>query len=144
MQNTIVGPGTKTDDERFRPSARSARARENQHWPVQADDKRRAWLQRTRTLSNGPKERPSTLDYAVRRPTALEQFFASYSLERSFTLLSFIVAVCVFFVFGFDLACGWPFRRASLLFDATSTICGAALLFLCWDVFREQAKGLIR
>jgi hypothetical protein len=74
----------------------------------------------------------------------MQQFFASSSLERSFTLLGFFVAVFAISVFGFDLACGWPFRRASLLFDVTSTICGSVLLLLCWDVFREQVKGLTR
>jgi len=145
MHDIQVRPSTKSHDQRFRPSARThVRARDNEHWPMQAGDRLRALVKRGTSLSNGSNKQPLTFSSDVRRPTAIEQFFAPFSLERSFTLLGFIVAVSVISFFSLDVACGWPFRRASLLFDATSTICGAVLLVLCWHVFWEQVKGFTR
>src|SRR5689334_7107645 len=145
MPNTQLKSDTKTHDQSFRSNARSpSHVRETQHWPKRVGVGRVASVNRGKSLSNSPNVRPPTVDLAVRRPTAIQQFFASFSLERSFTLLGFIVAVLIVSLFGADLACGWPFRRASLLFDTTSTICGALLVLLCWDVFAEQVKGISR
>jgi hypothetical protein len=99
-----------------------------------------------RALSNRSEVNRQSPDfgYYVQRRSVLQQFLASFSLERAFTLFGFTVVAILISVFGLDLVCGWPFRRASILFDSTSTICGAMLLFLCWGVFTEQAKGLTR
>jgi hypothetical protein len=116
-------------------------------WPTRIGDRVRPLIgHRQKALSNGSEveKQSSNFGYRVPRQTALQQFFASFSLERSFTLLGFSVAVVSILVFGLDLVCAWPFRRASLLFDFTSTLCGAGLLLLCWDVFWEQVKGLTR
>ena len=81
---------------------------------------------------------------AARRSSALAEFFSSISLERSFILIAFVVAALVMSLFGLDLALGWPFRRASLLFDTTSMVCGAGLAYLSWDVFLDQVRGKAR
>jgi hypothetical protein len=81
---------------------------------------------------------------SARRTAALAEFFSSISLERSFTLLAFVVAALVISLFGLDLAFGWPFRRASVLFDTASTFGGAGLVYLSWDVFLVQVRGKTR
>jgi hypothetical protein len=145
MNDTRVRRRTQSDDQGFRPSTNAnIRVRAKNHWPVQAGDRPGVSLKRRTSPSHSSNEQLPPSDFVVRRPSAMQQFFASFSLERSFTLLGFIVAVVVVSFFGLDLACGWPFRRASLLFDTTSTICGALLLLLCWDVFREQVRGFMR
>jgi hypothetical protein len=145
MHDTQVKPRTQSDDQGFRPTARAnVRVGAKHRWPVQVGDGPHVLLKRRTSPLHGSNEQPSTSDFVLRRPTALQQFFASFSLERSFTLLGFTVAVFEISLFGLDLALGWPFRHASLLFDATSSICGALLLLLCWDVFREQVKGFTR
>jgi hypothetical protein len=80
----------------------------------------------------------------VRRASVLTEFFSSISVERSFTLLAFVVAGLVISLFGLDLAIGWPFRRVSLLFDTASAVCGAGLAYLSWDVFQDQVRGKTR
>jgi hypothetical protein len=118
-----------------------------QVWPTRTGDRLPSFVRRRARPISNPAEvkQPSPkIGPDIRRPTALEQFFAAFSLERSFTLFGFLVAVSLVSFFGLDLACGWPFRHASFLFDTTSTICGAVLAFLCWDVFWEQAKGQTR
>jgi hypothetical protein len=92
----------------------------------------------------GMKNQASSFEVEVRRPTALQRYFSSLSLERSFTVLGFVVAMLLISIFGVDLVWGWPFRHASSLFDTTSVICGAGLAYLSWDVFSEQARGLTR
>ena len=145
MRDTQVKRQTQSHDHDFRPIARAnVRVRATNHWPKQAGDRPGVSLKRRTSSSHSSNEQPPPSDFVFRRPSAMQQFFASFSLERSFTLLGFIVAVVVVSFFGLDLACGWPFRRASLLFDTTSTICGALLFLLCWEVFWEQAKGFTR
>jgi hypothetical protein len=145
MHDTQVRPRTQSHDPGFGPSARATvPVRAKNHWPVQARNRLAVSLKRRTLSSPGSNEQPSTSSFVLRRTTAMQQFFASFNLERSFTLLSFIVAVSVVSLFGLDLTCGWPFRRASPSFDTTSTICGVLLLLLCWDVFWDQVKGRTR
>ena len=116
-------------------------------WPSRAGDRLYplAKLRQTALSNRSEADKQSAnFGYYVQRRTALQQFFASFSLERSFTLFGFTVAVILISLFSLDLACGWPFRRASPLIDSTSTVCGAVLLLLSWDVFREQVKGFTR
>src|SRR5688572_29383013 len=61
----------------------------------------------------------------------------SFSLEKSFTLLGFLVAAFLIAAFGSDLLFGWPFLRASLLFDVNCVVCGTALAYLSWDVLQD-------
>ena len=115
--------------------------------PTRVSHQRLPWVQRRRAsiVSRQAKDdQELTSNAAVRRPPAWRQFLNSFSLERSFTVLGFVVAVLLVSVFGVDLACGWPFRHASSLFDASSVFCGAALAYLSWDVFWEQVRGLTR
>jgi hypothetical protein len=148
MQVTQLRPSNRGQSERFPKSSSTTRGIDGaQLWPTRAGDRLHTLVRRRRrALSNRSEDDKQSPNFGsdVRRPTALQQFFASFSLERSFTLFGFMVAVILMSFFGLDLACGWPFRRASVLFDVTSTVCGAVLGFLCWDVFWEQVKGQTR
>jgi len=148
MHDMQARPSNTGQSQRF-PRSNSGKHRTDGTtlWPTQSGDRLHALVKRRRrALSNRSEvyEQSSKVGYHFQRRTTLQQFFPSFSLERSFTLFSFAVAVILISLFGLDLACAWPFRRASLLFDFTSTLCGAVLLLLCWDVFWEQAKGLTR
>jgi hypothetical protein len=144
MQGTQARPGNQGQSERFpKGSSPTRRIDAAPRWPTRLGDPFHALVKRRRPSTRSENNRPD-LNPEIRRPTALQQFFRSFSLERSFTLLGFMVAVIVMSLFGLDLACGWPFWRASILFDVTSTICGAVLLLLSWDVCWEQVKGLTR
>lgn len=115
--------------------------------PLRVSHPRLPWVPRRRaTIVSPPARDEQELSFKteVRRRTAWRQFLNAFSLERSFTVLGFVVAVLLISVFGLDLACGWPFRHASSLFDASSVICGATLAYLSWDVFWEQVRGLTR
>ena len=148
MSDTTTTQINNRKNERF-PNRNNKIRRIDPNWPspTRAVDRHPSVVQRRRTsLVNRQRvdeQRPS-FDIKVRRPTALQQFLSSFSLERSFTVLGFVVAVFLISVFGVDLAWGWPFRHASSLFDTTSVICGAALAYLSWDVFWEQIRGLTR
>jgi hypothetical protein len=65
---------------------------------------------------------------------------AAFILEKGFTLLGFLVAAFLVLVFGADLAFGWPFLQASLLYDVNCVVCGIALAYLSWDVLRDQLR----
>src|SRR5437868_1879596 len=115
--------------------------------PTRVSHQRLPSVQRRRASivsRQGKEEQELSFTAEVRRPTVLRQFLSSFSLERSFTVLGFVVAVLLISVFGVDLVWGWPFRHASSLFDASSVFCGAALAYLSWDVFWEQVRGLTR
>ena len=144
MHDTQARPNNKGQSERFpKESSTTRRIDAAPRWPTRVGDPLHALVKRRRLSNRSDVDKQSpNLDPYIGRPTAVQQFFASFSLERAFTLLGFLVAVIVMSLFSLDLACGWPFWRASILFDATSTICGAVLLLLCWDVCWEQLKGL--
>jgi NADH:ubiquinone oxidoreductase subunit 3 (subunit A) len=74
-----------------------------------------------------------------RQRSALARFFSeSPSIEKAFTLLSFLVAITLFVVCSLDLAIAWPWMRASRLFDWTFLVCALIFLVLTFDVFRDQ------
>lgn len=148
MSDTATTPINNRQNERFSNRDNKTR-RIDPKWPspTRADYWQRPLVQRRPTPSagrQGVEEQGPSFEIKVRRPTALQQFLSSYSLERSFTVLGLVVAVFSISVFGVDLAWGWPFRHASSLFDITSVICGAGLAYLSWDVFWEQVRGLTR
>jgi hypothetical protein len=62
------------------------------------------------------------------------------SLELLFTLLGFAVALFLVSAFGLDLAIGWPFRQASLLYDVNSVLSGIGLAYLSFDAYRDQVR----
>src|SRR3954463_2493161 len=101
MHDVQVRPRTQSHDPGFGPSARATvPVRAKNHWPVQARNRLAVSLKRRTLSSPGSNEQPSTSSFVLRRPTAMQQFFASFNLERSFTLLSFIVALSVVSLFG--------------------------------------------
>src|SRR6478752_8607 len=82
--------------------------------PTRASHQRLPGVQRRRASivsRQGKGEQELSSNAEVRRPPAWRQFLRSFSLERSFTVLGFVVAVLLISVFGVDLAWGWPFRR---------------------------------
>lgn len=148
MSDTTTTPINNRHNERLSNRDNKTR-RIDPKWPspTRVGNQRLPLVRRRRTsIVSRPRvdEQGPSFDIKVRRPTALQQFLSSFSLERSLTVLGFMVAVFLISVFGVDLAWGWPFRHASSLFDTTSVICGAALAYLSWDVFREQVRGLTR
>ena len=86
----------------------------------------------------------STAPSANRRPErpALGRFFADFSLEKSFTVMSFLVAVALAVLCISDLAIAWPWEQASRLFDVTYMACSLVLIWLCYDIFRDQVGGI--
>src|SRR6188768_4098194 len=101
MYNTQVSPRTQSHDQGFRPWAHAnVRVGAKNHWPVQAADRPGVSLKRRTSAPQSANEQPPTSDIVVRRPSMMQQFFSLFSLERSFTLLSFIVAVFVVSLFG--------------------------------------------
>jgi hypothetical protein len=76
-----------------------------------------------------------------RRRTALDRFFEGFGLEKFFTLFSFLTAATLLAFCALDLALAWPWMRISPLFDGTFLICAMILLWLSFDVFRDQAGG---
>jgi len=148
MSDTTATPISNRRNEHFFNRDNKIR-RIDPNWPspTRVSHQRLPWVQRRRAsiVSRQAKDVQELSSNAkVRRPPAWRQFLSSFSLERSFTVLGFVVAVLLISVFGVDLACGRPFRHASSLFDASSVICGAALAYLSWDVFWEQVRGLTR
>jgi hypothetical protein len=96
--------------------------------------------QRTRTISRPWPASPPQVKRTVSVPPVRPGFLASFSVEKGFTLLGFLVAAFLVLVFGADLAFGWPFLQASLLYDVNSVVCGIALAYLSWDVLRDQLR----
>ena len=76
-----------------------------------------------------------------KRPqSALSRFFSRpFGLEKSFTLIAFLVAISISTLCAFDLAIAWPWMQASRLFDWGFLFCGIMLLGLTFDVVRDQA-----
>ncbi|MDV6030746.1 MAG: hypothetical protein F9B45_11745 [Phycisphaera sp. RhM] len=68
------------------------------------------------------------------------KFFSGFTLEKSFTILSFLVASGLIVLCSLDLAVAWPWMHASLLFDWTYLGVGVAMLWLTWDVFNDQSR----
>jgi hypothetical protein len=62
---------------------------------------------------------------------------AKISVEKALLILSFSVAAFMILSSGIDLATGWPFSRASVLFDVSSVICGGGLAYLSWNATRD-------
>jgi hypothetical protein len=148
MSDTTATPISHRRNEHFSNRDNKTR-RIDSKWPspTRVSHQRLPWVQRRRASivsRQGKDEQELSSNAEVRRPPAWRQFLSSFSLERSFTVLGFVVAVLLISVFGADLAWGCPFRHASSLFDASSVFCGAVLAYLSWDVFWEQIRGLTR
>lgn len=66
--------------------------------------------------------------------------FALCGVELLLTAFSIAVALLLIIPFAVDLFAGWPFWRASVLFDVSSVSCGLGLLLLSWDVVRDLRR----
>jgi hypothetical protein len=66
-----------------------------------------------------------------------QTFFADFSLPKGFVIAGYAVAAFQVALFGSDLLIGWPFWRASTMFDASAVFCGAVLGYLTWNTHRE-------
>ena len=60
-------------------------------------------------------------------------------MPRSLAIFGMVVAGLLVVMFGADLAIGFPFRKASLAMDLALLICAAALGYMSWTTYREQA-----
>ncbi|WP_147868618.1 hypothetical protein [Stieleria maiorica] len=74
------------------------------------------------------------------RPSRLVRFFRGFSVEKSFTVLSLLVASGLITICSLDILLAWPWKHASLLFDWTYLLAGFVLLGLTYDVFRDQSR----
>lgn len=146
MPATQSAPSKARHSELFPKGRSSTRHPSRQSpWPTRPGDLSRLTSRRQGLPSGGRYEKDQqNAVVPARRPSTLRKFFGAFSLERSFTLLGFVVAALMISLFGLDLACGWPFRRASSLFDATFTVAGVALAYLSWDVFWDQVRRRTR
>jgi hypothetical protein len=59
-------------------------------------------------------------------------------MPKALCLVGIVVAALLLLVFGFDLALGFPFGRASLTMDIGVVVCSAALGYLGWATLKEQ------
>lgn len=59
-------------------------------------------------------------------------------MPKALCLVGTAVAVILLLVFGFDLALGFPFHRASLTMDIGVLLCSVALGYVSWTTLKEQ------
>ncbi|WP_182865146.1 hypothetical protein [Stieleria mannarensis] len=74
------------------------------------------------------------------RSSRLTRFFRGFSVEKSFTVLSLLVASGLITICLLDILLAWPWKHASLLFDWTNLLAGFVMLGLTYDVFRDQSR----
>jgi hypothetical protein len=60
-------------------------------------------------------------------------------MPKVLTIAGMVVAALLLFMFGLDLALGFPFQKASMLMDVLFVICAAMLGYMSWSTYREQA-----
>ncbi len=59
-------------------------------------------------------------------------------MPKALTISGMTVAVLIILLFGFDLAFGQPFSKASIAMDIIFLICAAVLAYMSWSTYREQ------
>jgi hypothetical protein len=59
-------------------------------------------------------------------------------MPKALCLVGAVVAGLLLLVFGFDLALGFPFGRASLTMDIGIVVCSLAMGYLSWATLKEQ------
>lgn len=84
-----------------------------------------------------PHSRPRSQPFLARLGQGTLAFLESETLAKSFIMFGFAVAAVLVLAFGMDLAFGWPFQRASLLFDSLCFVGGATLAYLSWNTLRD-------
>jgi hypothetical protein len=58
-------------------------------------------------------------------------------MAKGLTIMSLVVAILLFVLFGLDLIIGVPFRKASVLLDIAFVISALGLGIISWTTFRE-------
>ena len=59
-------------------------------------------------------------------------------MPKALTISGMVVASLALFLFGADLAIGFPFSKANMLIDVLFVLCAGVLGYLSWSSFREQ------
>jgi hypothetical protein len=59
-------------------------------------------------------------------------------MPKALCLVGTVVAALLLLVFGFDLALGFPFHRASLTMDIGILLCAVGLGYASWTTLKEQ------
>ncbi len=59
-------------------------------------------------------------------------------MPKALCLAGNVVAVLLLLVFGFDLALGFPFGRASWTMDIGLLLCALALGYISWTTLKRQ------
>jgi hypothetical protein len=59
-------------------------------------------------------------------------------MPKALCLVGTVVAALLLLVFGFDLALGFPFHRASPTMDIGVLTCSLVLGYLSWTTLKEQ------
>ena len=59
-------------------------------------------------------------------------------MPKMLTIAGMSVAALLLFMFGLDLAAGFPFRKASIVMDVLFLVCAAMLGYMSWSTYREQ------
>lgn len=59
-------------------------------------------------------------------------------MPKALTISGMVVAALLLFMFGLDLALGFPFSGASKTMDVLFLLCAATLGYMSWSTFREQ------
>lgn len=62
---------------------------------------------------------------------------ANPPMPKALTITGMVVSGLLLLLFGLDLALAMPFRRPSMLLDATFVICSLILAYLSWSTYRE-------
>ena len=94
-----------------------------------------------RSVSTETPDSAAPITPALSKPGKRRKLYVSFSPGKLFTWFGFAIAAGLVTAFGSDLMFGWPFWRASVLFDATFVACGVGLAWLSWSVRRDQIRG---
>ncbi|WP_372718383.1 hypothetical protein [Novipirellula sp.] len=84
---------------------------------------------------------PTPYRKPIRRPQSrMGRFINRFTLEKWFTVISFLLATALIVLCMLDLAIAWPWRHARPVFDWTYLGVGIAMLWLTYDVFKDQSR----
>lgn len=59
-------------------------------------------------------------------------------MAKGLTIMSLVVAILLFTLFGLDLVLGTPFRKASWVLDVLFVVSSLILGLISWTTLREQ------
>lgn len=150
-----VKPGERRARQ-SRPVVSSARPTNRNH-PAQTavtpKTEKSVGRQRTEEASTGRQTRtesPQTRRERIRSPARTKSRSSSARaknrrkpsrggprIEELLVILGFVVAIIMLVIFSCDLILGWPMRQTSMLLDVSALLCGAALVYLSWDTYKD-------